>query len=52
MKKYTKQTSAHQSNIKVIHVLPDGSEVESIKGMVIPYISETHFIYELAAKYK
>lgn len=38
-------------DFKIIHVLADGTKVDSIKGMVIPYLPETHLIYELVAKY-
>lgn len=38
-------------DFKIIHVLPDGTEVDSIKGMGIPYTPETKMIYELIAKY-
>jgi hypothetical protein len=37
-------------DFKIIHILADGTEVDSVKGMVIPYTPETHQLYELVAK--
>jgi hypothetical protein len=51
MKDQVKSKDILPPGFKIIHVLPDGTEVESIKGMCIPYLSETKLIYELAAKY-
>lgn len=38
-------------DFKIVHVLPDGTRVDSIKGMFIPYTQETNVIYELIEKY-
>ena len=46
-----KSKTKRPPGFKVIHVLPDGTEVDSVKGMKIPYLPETKFIYELAVKY-
>jgi hypothetical protein len=39
-------------NFKITHILPDGTKVDSIKGMVIPFLPETKTIYELIVKYE
>ncbi len=51
MAKRAKLINGLPPGFKVIHVLPDGTEVDSVKGMRIPYLPETHGIYELVAKY-
>jgi hypothetical protein len=51
MAKRIKSINDLPPGFKIIHVLPDGTEIDSVKGMVIPYRSETHIIYELIAKY-
>jgi hypothetical protein len=51
MKSQAKSIDSLPHGFKIIHVLPDGTEVESIKGMYIPYIPETKTVYELAIKY-
>jgi hypothetical protein len=52
MKKQFKFPYRLPPNVKITHVLPDGTEVDSIEGMSIPYLPETHAIYELFAKYE
>jgi hypothetical protein len=51
MSKQIKSIKDLPPDFKIIHVLPDGREVDSIKGMIIPYMPETKNIYELIAKY-
>jgi hypothetical protein len=38
--------------MKIIHVMADGSERESLKGVVIPFTAETAGYYYLMAEYQ
>lgn len=38
-------------DFKVRHIMADGTVLDSIEGMVIPYAPETKLFYELIAKY-
>lgn len=51
MPKRIKSVNGLPPNFKIIHVMADGTECDSIKGIVIPYSAESHRIYELIAKY-
>jgi len=51
MAKRIKSINDLPEDFKIIHVLPDGTEVDSVKGYKIPYTPETHNLYVLLAKY-
>lgn len=51
MSKRIKSVNDLPPNFRIIHVMADGTELDSIKGMIIPYSAESQQIYELIAKY-
>jgi hypothetical protein len=51
MAKRIKSVNDLPTDFKIIHVMADGTVLDSIKGIVIPYTQETRGIYEMIAKY-
>ncbi len=51
MSKHIKSVSNLPSDFKIIHVMADGTEIDSVKGMVIPFSTKNQQIYKLIAKY-
>jgi hypothetical protein len=51
MDRRAKAINGIPNGFKIIHVLSDGTEIDSVKGMVVPDTSETHMFYEIIAKY-